>query len=70
MFTAVLRTIPVYAAWLEVMDPVTGVFPMAGLHNTLRRPVAGGLPSPPACTRSATRCAPPTPPWAAAWPWP
>jgi 2-polyprenyl-6-methoxyphenol hydroxylase-like FAD-dependent oxidoreductase len=44
VFTAVLRTIPAYAAWLEVMDPITGVFPMAGLHNTLRRLVAGGMP--------------------------
>ena len=44
VFTAVLRTVPVYAAWLEVMDPITDVFPMAGLHNTLRRLVAGGTP--------------------------
>ena len=44
MFTAVLRTIPIYAAWLDVMDPITDVFPMAGLHNTLRRLVADGLP--------------------------
>ena len=41
VFTAVLRLIPAYRAWLEVMDPITGVFPMAGLHNTLRRLVAG-----------------------------
>ena len=26
------------------MDPITGVFPTAGLHNTLRRLVAGGTP--------------------------
>ena len=44
VFTAVLRTIPTYAAWLEVMDPITDVFPMAGLHNTLRRLVADGIP--------------------------
>ena len=44
VFTAVLRTIPVYAAWLDAMDPVTGVFAMAGLHNTLRRLVVGGTP--------------------------
>ena len=44
VFTAVLRTIPAYRAWLEVMDPITGVFPMAGLHDTLRRLVAGGTP--------------------------
>jgi len=45
VFTAVLRTVPTYAAWLEVMDPITDVFPMAGLHNTLRRLVAGGTPA-------------------------
>ncbi len=44
VFTAVLRTIPTYAAWLDVMDPITEVFPMAGLHNTLRRLVADGVP--------------------------
>jgi 2-polyprenyl-6-methoxyphenol hydroxylase-like FAD-dependent oxidoreductase len=44
VFTAVLRTIPVYAAWLDTMDPITEVFPMAGLHNTLRRLVVGGTP--------------------------
>jgi len=44
VFTAVLRTVPVYAAWLDVLDPITGVFPMAGLHNTLRRLVSGGAP--------------------------
>jgi 2-polyprenyl-6-methoxyphenol hydroxylase-like FAD-dependent oxidoreductase len=44
VFTAVLRTIPLYAAWLDVMDPITDVFPMAGLHNTLRRLVVDGAP--------------------------
>jgi hypothetical protein len=44
VFTAVLRMIPTYAAWLEVMDPITDVFPMAGLHNTLRRLVIDGIP--------------------------
>jgi hypothetical protein len=43
-FTAVLRTLPAYAAWLDVCDPVSDVFAMAGLHNTLRRLVAGGSP--------------------------
>ena len=41
---AVLRTVPAYAAWLDVMDPITDVFPMGGLHNTLRRLVADGTP--------------------------
>jgi 2-polyprenyl-6-methoxyphenol hydroxylase-like FAD-dependent oxidoreductase len=44
VFTAVLRAIPAFAAWLDVMDPVTDVFPMAGLHNTLRRLVSDGGP--------------------------
>lgn len=44
MFTAVLPTLPVFAAWLDGLDPITGVFPMAGLHNTLRRLVADGSP--------------------------
>jgi 2-polyprenyl-6-methoxyphenol hydroxylase-like FAD-dependent oxidoreductase len=44
VFTAILRTIPTYRAWLEVMDPITDVFPMAGLHNTLRRLVVDGTP--------------------------
>ncbi len=44
VFTAVLRTIPTYAAWLDVIDPITDVFPMAGLHNTLRRLVVDGIP--------------------------
>jgi 2-polyprenyl-6-methoxyphenol hydroxylase-like FAD-dependent oxidoreductase len=41
---AVLRTIPLYASWLEVMDPITGVAVMGGLHNTLRRLVDDGNP--------------------------
>jgi 2-polyprenyl-6-methoxyphenol hydroxylase-like FAD-dependent oxidoreductase len=44
VFTAVLRMIPALAAWLDVMDPITDVFPMAGLHNTLRRLVVDGIP--------------------------
>jgi 2-polyprenyl-6-methoxyphenol hydroxylase-like FAD-dependent oxidoreductase len=44
VFTSVLRTVPVYAAWLDVLDPISGVFPMAGLHNTLRRLVVDGVP--------------------------
>jgi hypothetical protein len=44
IFTAGLRTVPVYAAWLDVMDPITDVFPMGGLHNTLRRLVVDGRP--------------------------
>ena len=69
VFTAVLRTVPTYAAWLDVMDPITDVFPMAGLTTASAAWWPTGLPSPPACTRSATRSAPPTRPSAAAWPW-
>jgi hypothetical protein len=44
VFTAVLRTVPTFAAWLRVMDPISPIFPMAGLHNTLRRLVVDGAP--------------------------
>ena len=44
VFTAVLRTVPIYAAWLDVLDAITDVFPMGGLHNTLRRLVVDGAP--------------------------
>jgi 2-polyprenyl-6-methoxyphenol hydroxylase-like FAD-dependent oxidoreductase len=45
VFTRVLRTVPAYGAWLDVLDPITGVFPMGGLHNTLRRLVTDGKPA-------------------------
>jgi 2-polyprenyl-6-methoxyphenol hydroxylase-like FAD-dependent oxidoreductase len=45
VFTAVLRTIPLYASWLDVMDPITDVAVMGGLHNTLRRLVVDGKPA-------------------------
>jgi hypothetical protein len=44
VFTRVLRTVPAYRQWLEVLDPITEVFPMGGLHNTLRRLVVDGKP--------------------------
>jgi 2-polyprenyl-6-methoxyphenol hydroxylase-like FAD-dependent oxidoreductase len=44
VFTAVLRTVPIFAAWLDVLDPISPVFPMAGLHNTLRRLVVRAAP--------------------------
>lgn len=44
VFTAVLRTVPLYASWLEVLDPITDVAVMGGLHNTLRRLVVEGRP--------------------------
>jgi 2-polyprenyl-6-methoxyphenol hydroxylase-like FAD-dependent oxidoreductase len=49
VFTSVVRTVPVHAGWLDVLEPITPIYPMAGLHNTLRRlvvdraPVATGL---------------------------
>jgi 2-polyprenyl-6-methoxyphenol hydroxylase-like FAD-dependent oxidoreductase len=44
IFAAVLRAVPAYASWLDVMDPITDVFPMGGLHNSLRRLVADRTP--------------------------
>jgi flavin-dependent dehydrogenase len=43
-FTAVLRTVPYYADWLDALEPTTDVFVMGGLHNTLRRLVVDGRP--------------------------
>jgi hypothetical protein len=40
----VLRTVPTYAAWLEGLDPISDVFMMGGLNNTLRRLVIEGAP--------------------------
>jgi 2-polyprenyl-6-methoxyphenol hydroxylase-like FAD-dependent oxidoreductase len=44
VFDAVLRTVPTYAKWLEALDPITGVYPMGGVHNTMRRLVVDGAP--------------------------
>ena len=44
VFTAVLRTIPTYAAWLDVLAPISDVFPMGGVHNTLRRLICNNSP--------------------------
>jgi 2-polyprenyl-6-methoxyphenol hydroxylase-like FAD-dependent oxidoreductase len=44
VFSAVLRTVPYYASWLDVLDPITDVTVMGGLHNTLRRLVVDGQP--------------------------
>jgi 2-polyprenyl-6-methoxyphenol hydroxylase-like FAD-dependent oxidoreductase len=43
-FAAVLATVPYFAEWLAVLDPITDVFPMGGIHNTLRRLVVDGRP--------------------------
>jgi len=39
-----LRTVPTYAAWLDVLEPISRVFPMAGLDNTMRGLVVSGTP--------------------------
>ena len=44
IFTSVLRTIPAFSAWLDVLDPVSHVFTMGSIQNTLRRLVVDGLP--------------------------
>ena len=44
VFDSVLRTVPICAAWLEVLDPITPVFQMTGPRNTLRRLVIDGAP--------------------------
>ena len=40
-----LNSVPAYKAWLDVLDPITSVFPMGGLHNTLRRLVIDQVPA-------------------------
>jgi 2-polyprenyl-6-methoxyphenol hydroxylase-like FAD-dependent oxidoreductase len=42
VFTAVLRSIPTYKKWLDVLDPITEVYLMGGVHNTMRRLVVDG----------------------------
>ncbi|GLZ45406.1 hypothetical protein Acsp06_15910 [Actinomycetospora sp. NBRC 106375] len=44
VFDATVRTVPYYAAWLDVLEPISDVFVMGGLHNTFRRLVADGHP--------------------------
>jgi len=44
VFSAVLCTIPIFAKWLDVLDPITEVYPMGGVHNTIRRLVLDGVP--------------------------
>jgi hypothetical protein len=44
IFDAVLRTVPSFAVWLDALEPITPVYPMAGLHNTLRRLVVERTP--------------------------
>ena len=44
VFAAVMRTVPTYAAWLDILEPVSRVFAMGAVCNTLRRLVVGGAP--------------------------
>lgn len=44
VFDAVTRTVPAYRPWLEVLEPASDVFVMAGLHNTFRRLLVDGSP--------------------------
>jgi 2-polyprenyl-6-methoxyphenol hydroxylase-like FAD-dependent oxidoreductase len=44
VFTAVVSTVPALAAWLPVMDPISGIYPMGGLHNSMRRLTVDGVP--------------------------
>ncbi len=44
VFETVMRTIQTYAAWLDVLEPITEVFPMGAVNNTLRRLVVDGEP--------------------------
>ena len=44
VFTAVAGTVPVLARWLPVMDPISGIYPMGGLRNSMRRLAVDGVP--------------------------
>ena len=44
IFTAVAKTVPVLAPWLSVMDPISDIYPMGGLHNSMRRLIVDGVP--------------------------
>jgi 2-polyprenyl-6-methoxyphenol hydroxylase-like FAD-dependent oxidoreductase len=44
VFTAVANTVPVLASWLPVMDPISDIYPMGGLNNSMRRLTVDGVP--------------------------
>jgi 2-polyprenyl-6-methoxyphenol hydroxylase-like FAD-dependent oxidoreductase len=44
VFNEVVRAVAPFSSWLAALDPITPVFHMAGLHNTLRRLVVDGAP--------------------------
>jgi hypothetical protein len=44
VFSHVVRMVPPLARWLDVLQPITGVLSMGGLHNTMRSLVVDGAP--------------------------
>lgn len=44
VFTSVLRTVPAFSLWLDTLDPISDVFVMGSVQNTLRRFVVNGHP--------------------------
>jgi 2-polyprenyl-6-methoxyphenol hydroxylase-like FAD-dependent oxidoreductase len=44
VFNAVVRTVPVFAAWLDALEPISGIYAMGAMTNTLRRLVVDGAP--------------------------
>jgi 2-polyprenyl-6-methoxyphenol hydroxylase-like FAD-dependent oxidoreductase len=44
VFTAVANTVAVLASWLPVMDPISDIYPMGGLNNSMRRLTVDGVP--------------------------
>lgn len=44
VFTAVLSTIPFYARWLDALEPITSVFIMGAVQNSMRHFVVAGAP--------------------------
>ena len=44
VFTAVASSVPALAPWLAVMAPISGIYPMGGLRNSMRRLTADGVP--------------------------
>jgi 2-polyprenyl-6-methoxyphenol hydroxylase-like FAD-dependent oxidoreductase len=79
------RLLPGVAAWIDpdAATPLTPVLPFGQVTNTVRDYLTGAGPVAPGCSRSATRCATPTPaspsaprwrctrpsPWPTCWPW-
>jgi 2-polyprenyl-6-methoxyphenol hydroxylase-like FAD-dependent oxidoreductase len=44
VFSAVLHSIPLFEPWLGALEPITDVYAMGGVHNTMRRLVMDGTP--------------------------